>query len=688
MADTKTVSKNNTQKSGKLPKYVMDNLYQVAQLLNKQTRKRVGLSLEVPVFIKDPLVALEDPALGVQEILVRREIGLGDGPTSARVAVVDFNADTQTLSDPVVWDVDQGWFHAPAAPGEGEQKKEPEWLPKAPPKTSKRKDVYRKFIEKTIRDPYFHQVNVWAVVQRTLEFYEDSFALGRPVPWGFDGNRLLIVPHAGYGDNAFYDQNSKSLQFYYFGDQDCPGYTCLSHDIIAHETGHAILDGIRPLYNQLSSVQTLAFHEFIGDLTAILLALFNKDIRHFVSKTTQGRLGEANVLANIAEEFAREVEGRPYLRTAFNQHSLQEAEIKGSLSPHNVSQVLTGAMWDILTGIATKHLDKNLPIETDEQDADDQAEGTTGEDRTVTPDQALWWAADRFRRVALQPLDLCPPCDIQFIDYAKAVIRNDILTNPVDEQGYRPLMLDVFHKRGLCDCGYQPDREMPKDCKFQSVIKVEKVRFVYHDIERLSSSRTAAYYFLSDNRNLLHIPAHQDVRVVDLYDNRKLGAAAERLPREVILEYGWQEEVLLENDLDQDLDFDEWQGKTFDLDCGGTLVFDGRGNLMSWLRKPGTEHLTSEQEQMILQKTKPTKQDQDMLADLAVGRGRKAAVKKYLSELIKNGLVGPPQAASGFNDEMKPVTALEGGGVVRFQTTPHLRKQDFDAKEAGWTVNY
>ena len=92
----------------------MDNLYQVQQLLDKPTRKRVGLSLEVPVFIKDPLVALEDPALGVQEILVRREIGMGDGPTSSRVAVVDFNADTQTLSDPVVWDADQGWFHAPA----------------------------------------------------------------------------------------------------------------------------------------------------------------------------------------------------------------------------------------------------------------------------------------------------------------------------------------------------------------------------------------------------------------------------------------------------------------------------------------------------------------------------------------------------------------------------------------------
>jgi hypothetical protein len=89
-----------------------------------------------------------------------------------------------------------------------------------------------------------------------------------------------------------------------------------------------------------------------------MLALFNQDIRQFVSKTTAGRLGEANILANIAPQFGEEVEGRPYLRTAFNQKTM--ADIQNSLSPHSVSEVLTGAMFDILIGIATRHLEKNL----------------------------------------------------------------------------------------------------------------------------------------------------------------------------------------------------------------------------------------------------------------------------------------------------------------------------------------
>jgi len=677
MAEPET-TKNGPQKPWrrnapiKLNKSVTDGLYPVYHQIGKGTRQDVGLMMEIPVFIKDPLVALENPMLGVQEILVRLEKNMGAGPTSSRIAVVDFNADTQTLLDPLEWNVIEGWFHTPLS--------KTDWLPDAPkvpkdiddPKKIKKLEKYEAkysdFIKKTVKNPYFHQLNVWAVVQRVLEFYEEPWALGRPVPWGFDGNRLIVVPHAGFGENAYYDQHSKSLQFYYFGDQENPSYTCLSHDIIAHETGHAILDGIRPMYNQLSSVQTAAFHEYIGDLTAILMALFNHDIRRFVSQTAEGLAG-ADVVADLAKEFGQEVEGRDYLRTAFNQLNMKD--VADSRVPHTVSQVLTGAMWDILVTIATKHLQKNLL------------------GQKVSPAQALYWAADRFRRVALQPLDLCPPCDIQFIDYAKAVIRNDILTNPVDEQGYRPVMLDVFHERGLCTCKeYESGKELPEDCAFREVLMQERMDFVFHDIERISRSRTAAYYFLSDNRDLLRIPAHQDVRVVDLYDTSKFGAAAERLPREIVLEFAWQEVVELKKDPAAGLDFKTWNGKTYNLDCGGTLVFDGRGNLLSWFHKPGTEHITPEEVGEILKKDKTTKHDRAMLADLKIGKERKQALLSYLSTIIRRGLVGAAQPESRFSDASRPVAAFERGEAVHFEMTPHLRNSDFDKEEDGWTVNY
>ena len=119
---------------------------------------------------------------------------MGDGPTSSRVAVVDFNFDSQRLVEPVAWDGNVGWFREPAAAHA--------WLPVLPENP---KVITGSLLNRLSENPYYHQVNVWAVVQRVLEFYEEPWALGRPVPWGFDGNRLIVVPHAGYGENAFYD---------------------------------------------------------------------------------------------------------------------------------------------------------------------------------------------------------------------------------------------------------------------------------------------------------------------------------------------------------------------------------------------------------------------------------------------------------------------------------------------------
>lgn len=670
------------------------NLYQVDALLTEKACETLGLRMQIPVFLKDPLTVADDPDLCIREIRVRLEPGMRAGPTSARVAVVDFNADTHTLTPPVEWDEKERWFRRPEA---ARLVADPGWLP-SPPAKSAGPAAQRLFIEQAARDPYFHQVNVWAVVQQTLEFFEDPQALGRPAPWGFDGNRLIVVPHAGYGQNAFYDPHSKSLQFYYFGDRADPGYTCLSHDIIAHETGHAILDGIRPLYNQNASLQTAAFHEFIGDLTAILLTLHNRDVRRFVSATTHGDLDQAAILADLARQFGEEVQGRPYLRTAFYNGTLYD--VQDSLSHHRVSQVLTAAMFDILMRIAEKLLDRDLPDNPIDPSAGDGAAA-----RRVTPAQALWWAAERLRRIAIQPLDLCPPCDIQFIDYARAVIRNDLLTNPVDSGGYRRIMLDVFHERKLCACAYRSGEPLPVGCAFHAAFEQEDLEWIAHDIGRVSRSRTAAYYFLHDNRAQLRIPAHQDIVVSDLYDANKNGAAAERLPRAVVLAYTWQEQLTLQDDPRRGWAFGAWNGRTLTLDCGGALVFDERGNLLSWFRKPGVEHLSALEEQQLLErrtaweqdpaaahrkKVRPlTKLERASLQDLEDGRARRQALCDYLARLVGRGLAGAAPAGAQFSDTLKPLIILEQpDGSLRFEMAAQARENEIDEEVSGWKINF
>ena len=107
--------------------------------------------------------------------------------------------------------------------------------------------------EKTILDGQqknlyqYHQLSVWAIVQNTLDFFESSFALGRRISWAFEGNRLIIVPHARYGENASTIGRASRCS--------CIGstmngkgkvFTCLSSDIVNHEFGHALLEGCVP----------------------------------------------------------------------------------------------------------------------------------------------------------------------------------------------------------------------------------------------------------------------------------------------------------------------------------------------------------------------------------------------------------------------------------------------------------
>ena len=51
-----------------------------------------------------------------------------------------------------------------------------------------------------------------------------------------------------------------------------------------------MLDGIRPHYHESVFAETAAFHEFLGDISAILIAFRNNAFRAQIAKATGGDL--------------------------------------------------------------------------------------------------------------------------------------------------------------------------------------------------------------------------------------------------------------------------------------------------------------------------------------------------------------------------------------------------------------
>ena len=204
----------------------------------------------------------------------------------------------------------------------------------------------------------FDAVHTFAIVRMTLSMFQRALAVdgtAAPLPWQWNSasntDPLRVYPH-GLPNvmNAYYSRSDRALKF---GDFIPSGatervYTCRSLDIVAHETGHAVLDGLKPnwLLNN-NPPQTGGLHESFGDLTAIFLALSQLDQVEAVIAQTKADLHDKTFLADLAEQFGLAL-GRPNgLRNADNNIKLSEA----GTEVHAISQVFTGAIYDILADI-------------------------------------------------------------------------------------------------------------------------------------------------------------------------------------------------------------------------------------------------------------------------------------------------------------------------------------------------
>lgn len=479
-------------------------------------------------YCKDPLVARKTK-IGLGKVKIRAEPFLGQGPTTSRVVVVDYNADLDQTFAPVRV-LDSGRGFAVGA--------------------------------RNVRNLRFHQEHVWAVINRTLALIEDQRVLGRPIPWAFEGGRLLVLPHAGYWDNAYYDRETGALHFFYFEGKDGdPVYTCLSHDVVAHELGHAILDGLKPYYNEVSTPDAAGFHEYFGDAVAMVSALTQEEIAKAAVGHAPARLG-SGVVSKLAAQFGLAVYGlasHDYLRNAENRMNM--TKLRDNWEEHDYSLVLTGTFYDVLQRFYAFEVARL------------KKENKTTRRTASLCVEALTGAASHTRRVMLRALDYCPPAGITYLDYARAILRADTVAYPVDERRYRRMIRDILIRRRIASRPSELDKPSP----------LPNSKFRKYDIDTMAATPTDAYRFLDANREELNIPREVNFDMTSLYRTKKVSTDDYYPPREVVLEFVWSEDVRLSGSR-----FGSLNKTVMPLWCGGTLVCDSSGNVLHYVLKRST----------------------------------------------------------------------------------------------------
>jgi len=367
---------------------------------------------------------------------------VGHGPVGEYVEVIDYDPTTQTAYRPVNLNHPYILAENGMAPSES--------------------------------SPQFHQQMVYAVAMTTIQNFER--ALGRRVIWAprrvaTDAYeeyvpRLRLYPHALREANAYYSPHKKAVLFGYFSASPAnrarlmPGslvFTCLSHDIIAHEVTHAVLDGLHRHYHRPTNPDVLAFHEAFADIVALFQRFSFPEVLRSQVARTRGDLEKQSLLGQLAQQFGVAIGGYGSLRDALGSYNdatdeweparPDPSDYQDALEPHARGSILVAAVFEAFVSIYTNRVADLRRI----------ASGGTGllPDGELHPDlvnrlaREAAKAAQHVLTMCIRAIDYCPPVDITFGDFLRAVITADadIVTN--DNHDYRLAFIDAFRRRGI-----------------------------------------------------------------------------------------------------------------------------------------------------------------------------------------------------------------------------------------------
>ena len=225
-------------------------------------------------------------------------------------------------------------------------------------------------------DSRYYAANTFSATAKTIEVFEEAY--GEPIQWAFRSPQLTVNPDKGEMLNAYYSRNEGSINFFHSFDNvfNRDVYSGGSGEVVAHETGHAILDGLRPGYLGTWSPAPGGFHESFGDVLAMLVSLGDERVLDKVIEQTGGDLSQPNVAAYLGEELGMainnsqgsNVTGGDYTRNAINDFQWQDPSTLPGRAPHDqlskqvhsYSRLWTGSFYDVFQGMHQSYMDGGM----------------------------------------------------------------------------------------------------------------------------------------------------------------------------------------------------------------------------------------------------------------------------------------------------------------------------------------
>jgi hypothetical protein len=288
-------------------------------------------------------------------------------------------------------------------------------------------------------------------------------ALGREPGWGFeregdedaDQGALIIHPRSGESRNAHYSKVDGTLEFGYFAaEQTGLGlmkgeqvFTCLSHDVIAHELTHALLDGLRPHFTVPTQIDVLAFHEAFADLVAVLQHFTYQQVVLAAIRKSRGQITDG-LLTDLARPLGQAAGLRDSpLRRAVDEGAVRRVYSESLDEPHDLGSVLLLAVFDAFNTVYRRKTARYLRLAT--AGTGELPVGELPADLQVVLANEASQLASQFLSMCVRAIDYCPPIDLEFGEFLRAVITADRELVPDDPWAYREAWIDAFRARRI-----------------------------------------------------------------------------------------------------------------------------------------------------------------------------------------------------------------------------------------------